>query len=129
MTPIKKESWLEMNWEVVAETFHDNYEELAPLYGYETREDTKAFDPKSPNGRLMIEVVKGIGKAIMFEAHRKAYAQALLDLESKLPEERERPSRELLQDEHGEGAYALGQYKGHNTCLGEVKNIISQLKK
>lgn len=36
--------------------FHDTYERLAPSFGYETRPDTKAFDPESPNGRLMIAV-------------------------------------------------------------------------
>lgn len=37
----------------LARQFHDRYEELAPLYGYKTREDTKTFDPESPNGQLM----------------------------------------------------------------------------
>ncbi len=36
--------------------FHETYERLAPQFGYETRPDTKAFDPDSPNGRLMIAV-------------------------------------------------------------------------
>jgi hypothetical protein len=42
--------------ETLARRFHDTYERLAPQYGYETREDTKAFDPATPNGRLMIAV-------------------------------------------------------------------------
>ncbi len=33
--------------------FHDTYERLAPQYGYETRKDTKQFDPTTPNGKLM----------------------------------------------------------------------------
>lgn len=37
----------------LASQFHDRYEEIAPLYGYKTREDTKTFDPESPNGQLM----------------------------------------------------------------------------
>lgn len=37
----------------LARKFHDRYEEIAPLYGYKTREDTKDFDPESPNGKLM----------------------------------------------------------------------------
>lgn len=37
----------------LARQFHDRYEELAPLYGYKTREDTKTFDPDSTNGQLM----------------------------------------------------------------------------
>ena len=36
--------------------FHDTYERLAPEFGYETRPDTKQFDPDPPNGRLMIAV-------------------------------------------------------------------------
>lgn len=36
--------------------FHETYERLAPEYGYETRQDTKDFDPNSANGRLMIAV-------------------------------------------------------------------------
>ena len=45
------------NW---ARKFHDLYEKLAPKYGYETREDTKEFDPESPNGKLMTEVCNEI---------------------------------------------------------------------
>ena len=37
-------------------TFHEAYERLAPHHGYETRIDTRNFDPTSPNGRLMIAV-------------------------------------------------------------------------
>ncbi len=40
----------------LAENFHNAYERLAPEYGYETREETREFDPDSPNGRLMIAV-------------------------------------------------------------------------
>lgn len=36
--------------------FHETYERLAPQFGYETRVDTKAFDPESPNGKLMTAV-------------------------------------------------------------------------
>lgn len=36
--------------------FHEAYERLAPTCGYETRVDTRSFDPTSPNGRLMIAV-------------------------------------------------------------------------
>jgi hypothetical protein len=40
----------------MAKQFDDLYEKLAPLFGYETRADTKQFDPESPNGKLMIAV-------------------------------------------------------------------------
>jgi hypothetical protein len=39
-----------------AKLFHDTYETLAPFFGYETRDDTKEFDPTSKNGKLMLEV-------------------------------------------------------------------------
>lgn len=44
--------------QTIAEMFHFFYEEMAPDFGYETREDTKEFDPESPNGRLMIAVCR-----------------------------------------------------------------------
>ena len=40
----------------LAKRFHDTYERLAPSFGYETRTETREFDPDSPNGRLMIAV-------------------------------------------------------------------------
>lgn len=39
-----------------AKRFHEAYERLAPSFGYETRPDTRQFDPESPNGKLMIAV-------------------------------------------------------------------------
>ena len=44
----------------LARQFHDTYERLAPSHGYETRPDTRDFDPDSPNGRLMTAVCKEI---------------------------------------------------------------------
>lgn len=38
----------------LAALFHETYEILAPAIGYKTREDTRAFDPSSKNGKLMI---------------------------------------------------------------------------
>lgn len=46
--------------EQLARLFHDTYERLAPQYGYETRDDTKQFDPTAPNGKLMIAVCGAI---------------------------------------------------------------------
>lgn len=48
--------------EQLAVLFHDKYEELAPKFGYETRPDTKTFDPKTPNGKLMVAVAKEVLK-------------------------------------------------------------------
>ena len=45
-----------MDSKMLAEQFHAAYEELAPSFGYETRKDTKDFDPSTPNGQLMIAV-------------------------------------------------------------------------
>lgn len=44
----------------LAELFHKTYEELAPSFGYETRKDTKKFDPDSANGKLMAAVCQTI---------------------------------------------------------------------
>jgi hypothetical protein len=44
----------------LAKQFHDTYERLAPSFGYETRAETREFDPDSPNGRLMIAVCQEI---------------------------------------------------------------------
>lgn len=48
--------------EKLAVLFHDQYETLAPKFGYETRPDTKTFDPKTPNGKLMVAVAKEVLK-------------------------------------------------------------------
>lgn len=40
--------------------FHEAYERLAPEFDYQTREDTKEFDPESSNGRLMLAVMQEI---------------------------------------------------------------------
>jgi hypothetical protein len=46
--------------EQLARTFHNIYERLAPDYGYETRKETRDFDPTTPNGRLMAAVCREI---------------------------------------------------------------------
>lgn len=47
--------------ENLARRFHEAYERLAPSFGYETRQETRQFDPTSKNGRLMIAVCAEIG--------------------------------------------------------------------
>jgi hypothetical protein len=42
--------------------FHNTYEKLAPTFGYETRQDTKEFDFKSNNGKLMVAVCSEVIK-------------------------------------------------------------------
>ena len=44
----------------LAKQFHETYERLAPDFGYQTREDTREFDPESANGKLMTAVCKEI---------------------------------------------------------------------
>lgn len=44
----------------LAALFHEAYERLAPTYGYETRPETRTFDPETQNGRLMIAVCKEV---------------------------------------------------------------------
>jgi len=44
----------------LATLFHDTYEQMAPAFGYETREETKAFSPGPCNGQLMLAVCEYI---------------------------------------------------------------------
>lgn len=53
-----------MNANELAEHFHRIYERLAPQFGYETRTETRKFDPTSPNGKLMIAVCGEILRAL-----------------------------------------------------------------
>lgn len=58
-----------------AELFHDTYERLAPSFGYETRQDTKRFDPTSANGRLMIAVCGEVASRARVAALEEAKLQ------------------------------------------------------
>ena len=40
----------------LAQLFHETYERLAPAFGYNTRFNTRVFEPVSRNGKLMIAV-------------------------------------------------------------------------
>lgn len=51
-----------MNAIDLARQFHEAYERLAPSFGYETRAETRQFDPESPNGKLMTAVCSEIGE-------------------------------------------------------------------
>lgn len=73
--------------------FHEAYERLAPRYKYETKPETREFDPQTPNGRLMIAVCREIiernamnNKEKVNEYNRKYY-QA--HREEILPKKRE----------------------------------------
>ena len=92
--------------QMVAEKFHDTYERLAPSFGYETRPDTKRFDPESPNGKLMIAVCEAVlsdlaqpgWKAIPFPKLR----QRLHDAEADLAALRAQPDWKALAERLGE---------------------------
>jgi len=51
--------------------FHYLYEETAPMFGYETRKETKEFDPTSPNGRLMAYVCFNIIQQALAEERER----------------------------------------------------------
>ena len=70
--------------EQIATRFHEIYERLAPDYGYETRKDTREFDPDSANGKLMIAVCNEV-------------MQPLLDDKERLTAEIDRLEMELLK--------------------------------
>ncbi len=55
----------------LAEKFHNLYEKYAPEFGYETREDTKLFDPKSKNGQLMTKVCNEILKEERYKGYEE----------------------------------------------------------
>jgi len=70
----------------LASIFHDTYEALAPAYGYETRKETRDFDPKSPNGKLMIAVCEFIIKTeidtLITQTHQQTIAEVVRIAES-----------------------------------------------
>jgi len=47
-----------------ARRFHECYERLAPQYGYETRQETRVFDPESQNGQLMCAVMASMASIV-----------------------------------------------------------------
>jgi hypothetical protein len=51
--------------EALARMFHETYESLAEVAGYETRLETRSFNLESPNGRLMVLVCAEIRKALL----------------------------------------------------------------
>lgn len=58
----------------LAERFHSLYEEIAPLYRYETRKETRKWDPESPNGQLMLATCNGVMGPVI------AVLQAIADM-------------------------------------------------
>ncbi len=62
-----------------ATKFHEVYERLAPSFGYETRPETRAFDPTSPNGRLMMAVCQEVCDQIEQSAFNAGFRTAMLE--------------------------------------------------
>lgn len=60
-----------------ARRFHEAYERLAPSFGYETRKETRAFDPESPNGKLMIAVCGEVGNEIDKQSFESGFRAGL----------------------------------------------------
>ena len=56
----------------LARLFHDTYERMAPLFGYETRPETREFDPDSPNGELILAVVNEVRNHLQTQDEPKA---------------------------------------------------------
>lgn len=70
--------------EQLAILFHETYESLAPEFGYETRLETRVFDPYSSNGRLMIAVCQAIiGK---LEADNARHENTIRNLDYEITE-------------------------------------------
>jgi hypothetical protein len=69
--------------EALARRFHEIYERLAPSFGYETRAETREFDPATPNGKLMIAVCQEVATTIPAElAETVERLRGLLDTQA-----------------------------------------------
>lgn len=68
--------------EALALLFHNTYERLAPGYGYSTRHDTRIFDAKSANGRLVLAVCEEVlarGYTLRHETMTEAELEMAID--------------------------------------------------
>lgn len=102
--------------EQIARQFHDTYERLASQFGYETREDTRVFDPQSQNGRLMIAVCgEVIGK---LERERNRYKS---DVEVITKERDEARNMARWLDDHEAIEALLFEMQGLRDELVDVK--------
>jgi len=115
----------------LARVFHNIYEALAPDFGYETRKETRDFEPTTPNGRLMVAVCKEIIgchfpksepkpatasdlEQLAREAMSKCVGWIETDTDPILPEEREKLT-EIILDSYAkvqELAFKRGKLEG-----------------
>ena len=63
-----------MTPEKLARKFHEIYERLAPNFGYDTRPETRCFNPESKNGKLMVAVCDEV-LTLIFSRYRKPTEQ------------------------------------------------------
>jgi hypothetical protein len=64
----------------LAVRFHETYERLAPSFGYETRTDTRTFDPESKNGKLMVAVCRELSARPAVEGGNGAMAVKCIEV-------------------------------------------------
>ena len=138
-----------------AKLFHDTYESLAGQFGYETRIDTRVFNPESDNGKLMIAVCdkvltqfekdireqpmgasqwKELGKRYKYWDYfeEDIIEKALSDeyVNEIRADEREKVLEEI---ENGlpftPGVHISPYGKGWLECLNEIRTLLNSLKK
>lgn len=104
-----------------AKLFHDTYESLAPDFGYETRLDTKQFDPFSDNGRLMIETCR-----LVIEQIRKADMERVVEAIGDRKSIQELIDSGDMTEVYQSHPINIGFKDGWNMCLTKVLSIIKQ---
>ncbi len=89
--------------------FHNNYEKLAPSFGYETRQDTKEFDFKSNNGRLMVAVCSEVIKWQQEQDKNKFSEEDMM--ESFIEGYKQRAEKSDLIFDNASRMYAIALFK------------------
>ena len=118
--------------EDVARLFHDEYERLAPSFGYETREETKVFDAGSANGKLMIAVCRNMCAALTAVWHNRPaqekatnYVSGRMDSTGKFhatAQEKAEPVAFIITDAKGK------KFTIYNQLLAEAMRHIAKEK-
>jgi len=103
----------------LAREFHALYEELAPKFGYETRKDTKEFDPASPNGRLMARVCWDFAEQVRRET--------ISEIE-KMLDDNYRGQRKIGEDVASFQPRVDDMDFGWNDAISKISSLLSDLK-
>ena len=98
-----------------AKLFHSIYEAYAPKYGYTTREDTREFDARTPNGKLMIRVVSFIID--------KRDQEIISEIEKKIVEVNKKEAQN-----NGTLEYLQMAHQGRLDAFTEIINLIKEKK-